>query len=167
MIQFNVMTGQLCIGPRLFSFVFGRDGYVDNAQGQEGDFKTPLGIYPARYGYYRADRLPTPKSRLTFHAITDADGWCDDSGDMAYNLPVKRPYPARHERLMREDCAYDIILVLGHNDDPIIAGKGSAVFLHICRIDQRPTAGCIAVTPDVMAALLPHLTPGGSIEITA
>lgn len=167
MIQFNVTTSRIAIGEYRFPFIFGREGYIDQAQGCEGDFKTPLGIYPVRYGFYRPDRLERPNSALTFHAISDDAGWCDDPNDIAYNLPVKLPYPASHERLTREDCAYDVIIVMGHNDNPVVPGKGSAVFLHICRPDQRPTAGCLAVTPDVMVGLLPHLTPGAQICVTA
>ena len=57
------------------------------------------------------------------------------------------PYPASAETLpWREDGLYDIIVVLGHNDDPIIAGRGSAIFLHVAAPDYAPTAGCIALS---------------------
>ena len=43
-----------------------------------------------------------------------------------------------HERLWRDDEVYDLIVVLGHNDDPVIPGAGSAVFLHVARPDFQP-----------------------------
>ncbi|HEY5346811.1 MAG TPA: hypothetical protein VIJ72_01360, partial [Rhizomicrobium sp.] len=83
-------------------------------------------------------------------------GWCDAPGDPSYNRPVRLPYPASAEQLWREDHVYDIIVVLGFNDDPVIAGKGSAIFLHLAKPDYAPTAGCVALAlPDMLAALKP------------
>ncbi|WP_233341642.1 L,D-transpeptidase family protein [Robiginitomaculum antarcticum] len=161
----NTGNKQLLCNGQSYACVIGRKGAIPQSEGREGDFKTPLGRYRLRYGFYRADRLPAPSSPLTFHAIRSDDGWCDERGDAAYNQPVRLPYPASAERLMRDDCAYDVIIVLGHNDAPPIAGQGSAIFLHITRVDQRPTAGCIAVTPDAMATILPHLSLDSYIEI--
>lgn len=143
----------------------GRDGTVPFERGREGDFKTPLGTYRLRYGFYRADRLPVPPGALPFWPIRLDDGWCDAPADAAYNQPVRLPYPASAESLIRDDPAYDIIIVLGHNDSPPAAGKGSAIFLHVARIDDTQTAGCIAISPDVMAALLPRLSPGDTITM--
>ena len=77
--------------------------------------------------------------------IAPDDGWCDDTTHADYNRPVRLPHPARHERLWREDGLYDLIAVLGHNDDPVRRGCGSAIFLHVAAPDLRPTAGCIAL----------------------
>jgi hypothetical protein len=62
-----------------------------------------------------------------------------------YNRPVRLPYPASHERLWRDDRAYDVIVVLGHNDDPVVDGAGSAIFWHLAQPDWRATEGCVAV----------------------
>jgi len=72
-----------------------------------------------------------------------------------------------HEALWREDGAYDIILVMSHNDSPPVAGLGSAVFIHIAQPDLRPTLGCIVLTPHDMCAILPLLQRGMAIHITA
>jgi len=145
----------------------GREGFITQDKGREGDWKTPLGTYAVRYGFYRADRVPAPLSLLTFHALKPDDGWCDAPQDIAYNMPVRLPYPASTEKMWKEGGVYDIIIVLGHNDDPPAAGLGSAIFLHIARIDDRATAGCIAVSPDVMAVLLPRLTTLSEVIIQA
>jgi len=143
----------------------GRRGFIDFKQGQEGDEKTPLGEYFIRFGLYRADRLPRPNSPLNFRALRDNDGWCDDISDPAYNRFIRLPYPASHERLWREDGAYDIILVISHNDAPPIKGLGSAVFIHVAQPDDRQTLGCIALEPEVMIKLLPSLYPDMPILI--
>ena len=62
--------------------------------------------------------MGTPATALPAAPIAPQDGWCDDPADPAYNRPVPLPYPARHERLWREDEIYDLLIVLGHNDDP-------------------------------------------------
>jgi len=145
----------------------GRSGYVPQANGREGDAKTPLGTYHLRFGLYRADRLAKPRSLLNFRPIREDDGWCDAPDDPAYNRLIRLPYPASHEKLWREDGAYDIILVLSHNDSPPISGLGSAVFLHVAQADDRQTLGCIALAPEEMVQLLPHLHLDMAVKIDA
>ena len=98
-------------------------------------------------------------------ALEPADGWCDDPADRRYNRPVRLPYPARHERLWREDHVYDVILDVGCNRGPIVKGRGSAIFLHLARPDFAPTEGCIAIQPRMMARLLQRIGPDTRIEI--
>ena len=102
---------------------------------------------------------------MPLSGIAQDDGWCDAPGDPAYNRPVKLPYSASAERLWREDHLYDIIVVLGFNDDPVVAGKGSAIFLHLAKADYAPTAGCVALALDDMLAALAQLKPGDCIAI--
>ncbi len=164
-IQVNTQSREIHFDDQTYPCRIGRDGAVQFDDGREGDFKTPLGRYKLRYGFYRDDRVPAPPSKLTFWPIRRDDGWCDDTRDPAYNQPVRRPYPASTESLIRDDPAYDVIIVLGHNDTPPVAGKGSAIFLHVARIDDKQTAGCVAVSPDIMARLLSRLAPGDEIII--
>src|SRR3546814_20309016 len=93
--------------------------------------------------------------------MAPADGWCDDPADPRYNRPVALPYPASAERMWRDDALYDLVVVLGHKDDPPGAGVGRAVFLHVARPDYGPTDG---VLPLARAALLDLLAvcPAGA-----
>ncbi len=121
---------------------------------REGDGATPVGRFPLRRVLYRPDRLARPATALPCAPIAPEDGWCDDPADPAYNRPVRLPHPARHERLWREDGLYDVVAVLGHNDDPVVPGAGSAIFLHVARPDLGPTEGCIALAlPDLLRLL--------------
>ncbi len=138
---------------------------VAASQGREGDEKTPLGTYHLRFGLYRADRLPNPNGPLSFRPLRQGDGWCDAPNDAAYNRLVRLPYPTSAERLWRKDGAYDIILVISHNDSPPQPGKGSAVFIHVAQADDRETMGCVAIAPEVMARLLPELKTRMEVEI--
>lgn len=144
----------------------GRKGAIRYQNGREGDEKTPKGQYVMRFGLYRGDRVPTPKSRLNFRPLRDDDGWCDAKDDPAYNRFIRLPYPASHERLWREDGAYDLIIVMSHNDSPPLSGLGSAVFIHVTPPDDRNTLGCVALYPETWAKLLPHVYTDMLIHIT-
>ncbi len=132
---------------------------------REGDGVTPAGIFPIRKVLYRADRVLRPQTGLPAEEISRDDGWCDAPGDPGYNRPVKLPYPASAESMWREDRLYDVVAILGFNDDPVVDGAGSAIFLHCARDDFGPTEGCVALKlPDLLNALS-GLDPGANIEI--
>ena len=162
---FDTRTGLVDLGGRARPFGFGRAGAVPVESGREGDAATPLGTFGLRFGLWRPDRLPRPTSALTLHPVRENDGWCDDPSHPAYNRWVRLPFAASHERLWREDGAYDVVLVMGHNDDPPVPGRGSAVFIHIRRPDHRPTLGCLALAPRDMLALLRGARCGDRITI--
>ncbi|MCA8906118.1 MAG: hypothetical protein KDA43_15105, partial [Hyphomonas sp.] len=81
------------------------------------------------------------------------------------NRPVKRPYPASHEQLWRDDHVYDLIVELGYNDDPPVAGRGSAIFMHLAREDWSGTEGCVALAYQDLLDVLRLAQPGSEIEI--
>lgn len=164
-LRFDTNTGVVTLGDWSAPFGFGRDGTVPQADGREGDAKTPLGVYHLRFGLYRADRLPRPKTALTIHEMQEDDGWGDAPDDPAYNRFVQRPYPASHEALWRDDGVYDVVLVMSHNDSPPVPDLGSAVFIHCRQPDHRPTLGCLALSAPDMWALLPHLRCGQKVEV--
>ncbi|CAG4915733.1 unnamed protein product [Acidocella sp. C78] len=121
---------------------------------REGDGATPRGLLPLRRVLYRADRLASPACAVPREPLAPDDGWCDDPAHPDYNRLIRRPHPARHEALWREDGVYDVVGVLGWNDDPVVRGAGSAIFLHVARADWSPTEGCIALAlPDLQAML--------------
>jgi L,D-peptidoglycan transpeptidase YkuD (ErfK/YbiS/YcfS/YnhG family) len=121
---------------------------------KEGDGATPAGCFLLREILYRADRVQKPKTKLPVRALTKNDGWCDDSTCIAYNRLVQLPHRGSHEKLWREDDVYDIIAVVGYNDDPPVPGNGSAIFMHIAREGYSPTAGCVALAKDDLLRVL-------------
>ncbi|CAO3415581.1 L,D-transpeptidase family protein [Azospirillum doebereinerae] len=141
----------------------GRGGIL--ADKREGDGGTPVGRFPLRRVLWRADRLTVPDTGLPTSPIAEDDGWCDAPSDPAYNRPVKRPYHASHEALWREDGVYDVIVVMGHNDDPVVPGRGSAVFLHVARPGWTPTEGCVALALDDLLRLLKDCGPGSALTV--
>lgn len=157
--------GRFAAGGQEMRCAIGRSGMIAAAEKREGDGASPLGIWPIRYVLYRPDKGPPPTTALPVRPIAADDGWCDAPDDPAYNRPVKRPYPASHETLWREDGLYDLIVVLGHNDDPPVPGLGSAIFLHLARPDYGPTEGCIALSRPDLETVLALARPGDALEI--
>jgi len=115
---------------------------------------------------YRADRIEPPQTLLNIQKITKTDGWCDDPSHPNYNRPIQLPFAASHEELWRDDHIYDIIVILGHNDNPPVPEKGSAVFFHLARENFEPTQGCVAVTLECMLEILKTAESGIEMEIT-
>jgi L,D-peptidoglycan transpeptidase YkuD (ErfK/YbiS/YcfS/YnhG family) len=141
----------------------GRSGVRSDKR--EGDGATPAGCHPLRRVLYRPDREAAPDTRLPVRPLQPGDGWCDDPGDAAYNRPVTTPYPARHERMWRDDGLYDIVAVLGYNDMPGVAGRGSAIFLHVASPDYQPTQGCVALSGGDLRRLLADCAEGDRLCI--
>jgi L,D-peptidoglycan transpeptidase YkuD (ErfK/YbiS/YcfS/YnhG family) len=159
--------GRFDLAGRLTRCALGPRGVVSAAGKREGDGASPAGVWPLRRVLYRPDRRPPPATALPTSPLAPDDGWCDAPDDPAYNRPVKLPYPASAERLWRDDHVYDLIVVLGHNDDPVVAGAGSAIFLHLARPDFPPTEGCVALDAADLEALLRRARPGDALTIAA
>jgi L,D-peptidoglycan transpeptidase YkuD (ErfK/YbiS/YcfS/YnhG family) len=158
--------GSMSYGSRTMRCALGKGGVKRVEDKREGDGASPIGIWSIRRVMWRADRLVAPITVFDLTAITFDDGWCDASDNVNYNQPVTHPYPASAERLWREDELYDIIVVLGYNDDPVGAGKGSAIFMHCAQDDYEPTQGCVALARPDLLALLAVAQMGDSVEIT-
>ncbi len=156
-------NGRLICGPLQAWAALGRAGVT--AAKREGDGATPAGCYPLRQVYYRPDRRAPPRTGLAVRALEPDDGWCDAPGHPAYNCPVKQPFAASHESLWRADHVYDLIVVVGYNDRPAVAGLGSAIFLHLQRPDHGPTAGCVALDPAALETVLALLGPGSVLTV--
>lgn len=156
-------TGWLTAGPHRFRCALGRGGV--RADKSEGDGATPVGRLAIRSVFYRPDRLDPPVTKLPCRALRDDDGWCDDPADAAYNRLVRRPYTGRHEVMWRDDAVYDIVAALGWNDDPVVPGAGSAIFLHLAKPDYAPTEGCVALALADCLEVLRLATPDSRLVI--
>lgn len=141
----------------------GRGGIV--ADKREGDGGTPIGCWRVEFGYYRADRLAPPRSRIPLRPTGPWDGWSDAPADAAYNAPIRLPHPCSHERMRRGDRLYDLVLVLDHNRHPPRPGEGSAIFIHCWRAPRYPTAGCLAFAPPVLRWIVEKWTASSRVII--
>jgi L,D-peptidoglycan transpeptidase YkuD (ErfK/YbiS/YcfS/YnhG family) len=152
-----VVTGTSArFGRQRYRCAIGHGGIRRNKN--EGDGATPAGAWPIRSVLYRADRVRLPKLAFETRELTPEDGWCDAPADPMYNRPVKLPYTASAEKLWRDDGIYDVIVVLGYNDKPVIPGRGSAIFMHIARSNYSPTLGCVAFARESLLEILARAT---------
>ena len=142
----------------------GRGGILANKR--EGDGGTPRGIFHPRQLWWRADRFPKPITFLPARPIRPEDGWCEDPADRHYNHPIRLDSGTAGDRLTRQDHLYDFIVEIDHNTTPRIAGRGSAVFLHLARANFAPTAGCVSMTRTSMLRLLRRMGPQTKIIIS-
>ncbi|MGI9461825.1 MAG: L,D-transpeptidase family protein [Alphaproteobacteria bacterium] len=113
---------------------------------KEGDGITPIGDYKILSVLYRPDKLARPDTSLPTLPIAKNAIWVDDPASPDYNQQLCTDhYPYHHEKLWRNDDIYDLLAVLDYNHNPIIKGKGSAIFIHLARPNLTPTEGCIAI----------------------
>ena len=157
-------NGSLFFNEKNFQCAIGKGGVSDNKY--EGDGTTPSGCFLIRKIYYRSDCIDKIDTIIQTQILVKDDGWCDDPKDLNYNKFVKLPYPANTENLYKDDHSYDIIAVLGFNDEPVIPGKGSAIFLHIASSDYSPTEGCIALSKEDILEILKEVSKDTLICIT-
>jgi L,D-peptidoglycan transpeptidase YkuD (ErfK/YbiS/YcfS/YnhG family) len=165
MIFTATADGWLDIGGRRVRCALGRAGVKPAAQKREGDLASPAGVWTIRRVLYRPDEGAPPVTALPVEALSPDDGWCDAPDDEDYNRPIKLPHPASFEKMWRDDGIYDLVVVLGHNDDPPKPHMGSCIFLHLAREGYTPTEGCVAVTRPDLEELLRLAKPGDAVEI--
>jgi len=149
--------GVLLAGPLAVPVVLGRGGVQANKF--EGDGATPRGRFRLVRLWWRPDRHPRPRTMLPVRRITPDLAWCENTTDRRYNRPFRRSAAEPGDRLWREDHLYDFVIEIDHNTRPRVAGRGSAVFLHLARPNRSPTAGCVALRARDLLRLLTRLGP--------
>jgi L,D-peptidoglycan transpeptidase YkuD (ErfK/YbiS/YcfS/YnhG family) len=159
----NRRQGWLSAGGRYTKVALGRSGITANKR--EGDGTTPAGRYRLVRLWWRADRLPRPRTLLPVRPIRVWDGWCEDPSDRRYNRAVTVSPGRPADRLWRRDALYDVIIETDHNQRPRISGRGSAVFVHVARADLSSTAGCVSLPIKVLRRLIARLGPKTTLTI--
>jgi L,D-peptidoglycan transpeptidase YkuD (ErfK/YbiS/YcfS/YnhG family) len=160
-------NGRLNWRDREYKCSIGKSGVSDSKK--EGDGATPAGRYPLREVFYRPDRLPRPNTRLPVSKLRPLIGWNDDINHINYNTKVILPHNGRVEKLWRQEHVYDLIVVIGYNDNPPARDKGSAIFIHIAKklnkLNYAATEGCIALSQESLLEILKDLSVTSQIEI--
>ena len=117
---------------------------------------------------YKVMRFSNHEMRENLEGVLEKIFLLTEEGVRALTLTLsqgEREYS--YEKLWREDHVYDLIIPMGYNDNPVVAGKGSAIFMHIAKPDYAGTEGCIALAQADLLSILPHLTTRSQIEIRA
>ena len=132
---------------------------------KEGDNKTPKGYFEIENLYFRKDRLEKPTTSLRCFKINKNMGWCNDlNSPKKYNKLINTKENIRHERLMRKDHKYDMLIPIKYNFKKPISGKGSCIFIHLTK-DYKPTAGCIALKKKDFLIMLKLINKKTKIKI--
>ncbi len=135
----------------------GKNGFAPLNQKKEGDGKSPTGVFRLGPAFgYGASVL----TRMPYRQATEKDVWVDDPDSEDYNRWVTGvPKATSFEKMKREDDLYKYGIVIEYNMNPIVKGKGSAIFLHLWRDQSQATSGCVAMAEGNVLKLLRWLNP--------
>ena len=136
-----------------------------NKNKNEGDGCTPIGTFKINKILYRPDKINIHQFNIDSEVIEKSHGWCDDINSDLYNQKIEFPFEQSAEHLYRNDDLYDIVCIIDYNLNPIIRGKGSAIFLHVANEDYSPTQGCVAIKKDELLQIAMKLDESSTIII--
>jgi len=146
-----------------FKCCIGKNGL--SKRKREGDYKTPIGTFKIEELYFRKDRIRKPKTSLKVIGINQTMGWCDDiKHPSKYNRLIKVNNKVKHEKLLRKDNKYDLLIPIRYNRKNPKVGLGSCIFMHLTK-DYRPTAGCIALKKKDFLIMLKLINQSTKIKI--
>lgn len=121
---------------------------------QEGDGKTPYGLFSVGEAFYIGEE---PETGLNSFQVTENTYWVDDPQSVYYNQKVEGTENKdwnSAEHMISYYQSYKYGFVVNFNMDPIVPGKGSAIFFHC---GTAPTAGCVAVPESSVLSYLERL----------
>ncbi|HLM41800.1 MAG TPA: succinylglutamate desuccinylase/aspartoacylase family protein [Microvirga sp.] len=162
--------GSLAIGDWTIPCVIGSGGLAPAGAKREGDKRTPIGVFPLRYGFYDPVNCPSLEGGAAFPFVPMRDSmiWEEDAASPHYNRLLIADEGARpDERLTRRraEGLFDVVVPIGYNDATAEPFRGSAIFIHAARPDGSGTAGCVAVQRGHLEELARRLEPGMMIDI--
>lgn len=139
---------------------FGKQGISPNASEQTS--YTPEGTFTLTEAF---GRLKNPGTRLPYLHVDSSKTWwwVSDVNSPLYNQKyqcAKADCPFNtdaSENLYDAGPVYDYAVVMDYNRDPVVAGKGSAFFIHVT--NNKPTAGCVSIPDTQMKQLVKTLKP--------
>ncbi len=135
---------------------------VEGPRKREGDGRSPAGVFDLLLatGY---EEKPPSGTHLPYRRATETLRCVDDPKSRHYNRLVDEAIVEKDwrsaEDMLRPDELYRLVIVVGHNEPPVVAGAGSCIFLHLRRDESDVTAGCTALDEGRMKDLLRRLDP--------
>ena len=132
---------------------------------KEGDKKTPKGTFDIENLYFRKNRLKKPITLLKCLEIKNNMGWCDDIRyPKKYNKLINTNSKIKHEKLVRKDHKYDLLIPIKYNFKNPVVGLGSCIFIHLTK-NYQSTAGCIALKKKDFLIILKLINRNTKIKI--
>jgi L,D-peptidoglycan transpeptidase YkuD (ErfK/YbiS/YcfS/YnhG family) len=132
-----------------------------SAHKREGDGATPTGTY--RIGATVYGIAADPGVAFAYHRLVCGDWWDEDPASPTYNAfrhvacGAVPPFRGASEALWRISPQYRYFAVIEYNAHPVVAGRGSAIFLHVST--GHATAGCVSLPEGELLRVLRWLRP--------
>lgn len=123
-------------------------------QSQEGSLETPGGLYSIGEAFYIDSK---PQTGLNTFEITNDTYWVDDPKSQHYNMRVEGTSEMdwnSAEHMVEYYSSYCYGFVIDFNVNPIVKGKGSAIFFHC---GNSPTLGCVSTSQEMVLKYLSKL----------
>ena len=130
----------------------------------EGDKRAPAGAF-ALDTVYAYDAAWAKRTAMPFINVGPRDLFVEDPTSALYNTHVRLDHlPGtaweKEQQMEQGDEAHRLKVFVGHNTNPPVPGRGSAIYLHVWRRDgASPTAGCTAMSFDSLRAIVGWLQP--------
>jgi D-alanyl-D-alanine dipeptidase len=135
---------------------------VDDPIKKEGDGKSPAGIFRLSTAFGYAAQEP-PGWKMPYLSLTSSVECVDDARSQFYTRVLDRAAVApdwnSSEQMLRPDGEYRWGVVIDHNAEPVTAGAGSCIFLHIWLGPGVGTSGCTAMAQEQLESVLARLDP--------
>jgi D-alanyl-D-alanine dipeptidase len=135
---------------------------ADDPVKKEGDGKSPAGILrlSTAFGYAAQGKAAW---KMPYVSLTSSVECVDDVRSKFYNRVLDRATVApdwnSSEQMLRPDGLYSWGAVIDHNTEPVTAGVGSCIFLHIWLGPGVGTSGCTAMAQEQLEGVLARLDP--------
>lgn len=138
---------------------YGRNGLKLASNRREGDGTTPAGSFQILFAFGKSSN---PGTEMTYRNVTSKSYW---SGERStYNTWVESSRRVSGEHLT-DYYQYKYAMAIGFNTDPVVYGRGSAIFLHCKSNNTWNTSGCVSVYESTMVNLLKACRNGTYIII--
>jgi L,D-peptidoglycan transpeptidase YkuD (ErfK/YbiS/YcfS/YnhG family) len=135
----------------------GKNGFALPLQKLEGDGKSPTGIF--KLGKLFSYEKQT-NTLLENQQTTKDDKWIDDVNSADYNKHISGSTQAKsYENLLLNTDVYKYCTVIEYNTNPVIKGKGSAIFFHLALKPASFTSGCVAINEEFVKLMVNWLDP--------
>lgn len=128
----------------------------------EGDGKAPAGIFSLTTSFGSSEKPEYVK--LPYQKLEEYTECVDDVKSTHYNRIVDRMKVGNFdwkssEKMLAVGAEYDLGITVAHNTNPVNAGGGSCIFLHIWKDSETGTAGCTAMERANLEAILKWIEP--------
>jgi len=137
----------------------------DDPVKHEGDGKSPAGIFRLSTAFGYAAQEPITW-KMPYVVLTPSVECVDDARSKFYNRVLDRasvtPDWNSSEQMLRPDGEYKWGLEVDHNAEPVTAGSGSCIFMHIWLGPEQGTSGCTAMTEEHLESVIARLDPARS-----